>query len=529
MNNARRVLGKYGCSDLRSMIASRLKMIVAAVAVMMGSTAAMAGTPHVTLCDSSGFSNAYTMSGTAIGLPSTNGCSAGTTSFVQIGSDNTNSADQISLSNGSVTIQATNGIQMNGAVDMANNTIDGLAAGQLSGNSKQAVNGSQLYATNEQVTNNTNAINALTGAIGLVKQDPTTRNINVGPDTDGTVVDFKGTQGARVLESVANGAVNATSQQAVNGSQLYAVSSSTAQALGGGAAVNPDGTISAPTYTVNGQAVNNVGDAITNLDGRVAQAGAGVTNLTNAINNGTIGLVQQDQTTRTITVAKDTDGTVVDITGTSGARQLTGVAAGSLSATSTDAVNGSQLYATNIQVDALNQRVQNISIGGNSVVASQANDTPATATGANSTAIGNGAQSTAANSVALGDHSVASQDNTVSVGSAGNERRVTNVAAGVAGTDAANMNQLNAVQNNVNTVAREAFSGVAAAMAMPNLTPMQPGRTVVAAGVANYRGYTAIGLGGTYRSEDSHWLVNAAASVTPHGDAGVRGQVGYEF
>jgi autotransporter adhesin len=91
------------------------------------------------------------------------------------------------------------------------------------------------------------------------------------------------------------------------------------------------------------------------------------------------------------------------------------------------------------------------------------------------------------------------------------------------------MNQLNAVQNNVNTVAREAFSGVAAAMAMPNLTPMQPGRTVVAAGVANYRGYTAIGLGGTYRSEDSHWLVNAAASVTPHGDAGVRGQVGYEF
>lgn len=44
------------------------------------------------------------------------------------------------------------------------------------------------------------------------------------------------------------------------------------------------------------------------------------------------------------------------------------------------------------------------------------------------------------------------------------------------------MNQLNAVQSSVNTVSREAFAGVAAAMAMPNLTPSAPGKTVVAAG-----------------------------------------------
>ncbi|VXB60288.1 hypothetical protein BURKHO8Y_140387 [Burkholderia sp. 8Y] len=52
---------------------------------------------------------------------------------------------------------------------------------------------------------------------------------------------------------------------------------------------------------------------------------------------------------------------------------------------------------------------------------------------------------------------------------------------------------------------------------------------MVAAGVGNYKGYTAIGLGATYRSRDSRWLVNAAASITQHGDTGVRGQVGYEF
>ncbi|SAK45409.1 Burkholderia oligomeric coiled-coil adhesin A, BoaA [Caballeronia fortuita] len=37
-----------------------------------------------------------------------------------------------------------------------------------------------------------------------------------------------------------------------------------------------------------------------------------------------------------------------------------------------------------------------------------------------------------------------------------------NVANGVEGTDAVNMNQFNAVQSSVDTVAREAFAGVAA-------------------------------------------------------------------
>jgi hypothetical protein len=52
----------------------------------------------------------------------------------------------------------------------------------------------------------------------------------------------------------------------VNGSQLYKTSSSVANALGGGSVVNPDGTVKAPSYTVNNAAVNNVGDAIKALD-----------------------------------------------------------------------------------------------------------------------------------------------------------------------------------------------------------------------------------------------------------------------
>jgi autotransporter adhesin len=52
---------------------------------------------------------------------------------------------------------------------------------------------------------------------------------------------------------------------------------------------------------------------------------------------------------------------------------------------------------------------------------------------------------------------------------------------------------------------------------------------VVGAGVANYKGFSAVSAGVTYRSQNGHWLVNGAASVTQQGDAGVRAQAGYEF
>ncbi|MFP3570418.1 hypothetical protein SB772_40950, partial [Paraburkholderia sp. SIMBA_030] len=53
-----------------------------------------------------------------------------------------------------------------------------------------------------------------------------------------------------------------------------------------------------------------------------------INNLTYNITNGKIGLTLQDEDTRDITVAKDTDGANVDFTGTAGARQLMGLANG---------------------------------------------------------------------------------------------------------------------------------------------------------------------------------------------------------
>jgi len=152
--------------------------------------------------------------------------------------------------------------------------------------------------------------------------------------------------------------------------------------------------------------------------------------------------------------------------GTGAEVSITNLAAGSETATSTDAVNGSQLWhwtqdTSNIYSNySLYNDINNLSNGSGGVKYFNVNSTlanssaggsnsiaigpVAAASGNNSVAVGNGATATGDNSVAIGAGSVADRDNTVSVGSAGNDRQITNVAAGTQGTDAVNVNQLTA-------------------------------------------------------------------------------------
>ncbi|GJH37518.1 outer membrane protein [Paraburkholderia hospita] len=258
---------------------------------------------------------------------------------------------------------------------------------------------------------------------------------------------------------ITNVAAGYAATDAVNVSQLQsedakvnAAGSSIANVLGGGSTYDAStGTITGPAFTLGGKTVTSIAGAITNLDDRVTQNSTSISNIMNQIDNGQFGsLVQQVSPTGAVTVAASTGGTLVNFAGTAGARVLTGVANGSVNASSKDAVNGSQLYATNQNLANLTNVVNNISTTGSGTAAQSkyfhANSTLAdsSATGTNATAIGGAASASGANSVALGSGSVADSDNTVSVGSAGNERRITNVADAVAGTDAVNYAQMNA-------------------------------------------------------------------------------------
>ncbi|HFI7141665.1 TPA: YadA-like family protein [Escherichia coli] len=237
----------------------------------------------------------------------------------------------------------------------ATNKISNVQAGIVSSDSTDAINGSQLYGLADSFTSylgggadisDTGVLTGPTYSIGG------TEYTNVGDALaaintsfsdslgdallwDTTAGKFSAKHGINndpsVITDVANGAVSSTSSDAINGSQLYGVSDYIADALGGNAVVNADGSITAPTYAIAGGSYNNVGDALEAIDTTLDDA-----LLWDATANDGAGAFSA--------------GRGVDNT----ASKITNVANGAISATSSDAINGSQLYTTNKYIaDAL--------------------------------------------------------------------------------------------------------------------------------------------------------------------------------
>ncbi|MEF9503677.1 YadA-like family protein [Burkholderia sp. 1B3(2022)] len=170
-------------------------------------------------------------------------------------------------------------------------------------------------------------------------------------DAAKSTVTLAGEKGS-TLKNVAAGAVNATSMEAVNGSQLYGASQSMATALGGGSQAGADGTISAPSYSLAGgtTTVNSVGAAIDNLDGRVTANTGDISTLKDTIENSGLIDPETGHAIASVRYDRNEDGSAnhASVTlGDAGAPVgLHNVATGAVSATSTDAVNGSQLHGT---------------------------------------------------------------------------------------------------------------------------------------------------------------------------------------
>ncbi|PIT67748.1 hypothetical protein CER18_09775, partial [Bartonella tribocorum] len=93
-------------------------------------------------------------------------------------------------------------------------------------------------------------------------------------------------------------------------------------------------------------AFEGVGSSFTNLHNEVTNA---VTNINKHINDVVSdSLVKQDDATKIIKIGAEKGGTSISIANSGdAARTLTGVKGGELTETSTDAVNGSQLYSMN--------------------------------------------------------------------------------------------------------------------------------------------------------------------------------------
>ncbi|WDS28678.1 YadA-like family protein [Burkholderia ambifaria] len=345
------------------------------------------------------------------------------------GGGSANAVEYDSTTKNSVTLGGTG----SAAVKLTN-----VRAATLAANSTDAVNGAQLFATNNRVTNveqslkDSGVIDPSTGeSLAVVYNDATKSTVALG-GTGGTVV-----------TNVKAGKVASASKDAVNGGQLYDVSSSVASALGGQTIVNADGTLSKPTYKVGDKTFNNVGDA---LQAAAASGGGAGGEDANAVHYDGAG-----KTSVTLGGA-----------GASNPVSLKNVATGQAA---TDAVNVAQLQSgmsdvkDEIKKDlgdgTLNMKyikvnaagMQANALGKNSVaIGSQAN-----ATNVDTLAIGSGARASGVNSIAIGVNSVAADANTVSIGDVGATRRIVNVSDGVDDTDAVNMKQLTNVMHSANT------------------------------------------------------------------------------
>jgi len=111
------------------------------------------------------------------------------------------------------------------------------------------------------------------------------------------------------------------------------------------------------------------------------------------------------------------------------------------------------------------------------------------------------------------------------------------VAPGVAGTDAVNVNQLNGVNNNLNSridsvnnridgVAKNAYAGVASAMALQMPASYVPGKTVMRIGVGAFKGEGAVGISFRRTSDNNAWSLSGGVATSR---AGVGATIGAEW
>lgn len=442
--------------------------------------------------------------------------------------------------------------------------INNVAAGELSAGSTQAVNGGQLYATNQtvasqgdQITKNTTDISNLDQRVTTNTTDITNLQasdaLSVKYDSAAkTSVTFGGADTGASPVVLKNVAAGTDDTDAVNVKQLKGVQSSIDQ-LGALAVQYDDSTKAMITLGgANGTKITNVqagtlsatstdavnGSQLYATNQQVSKNTTDITNLqenvTN-IQNGKAGLVQQQDPNGQITVGAGTGGTSVNFSGTQGDRTLTGVAAG---VNANDAVNKGQLDSAISNVSGNVTNIQN-----------QTNANSAWISRADAGSIGSTATATGKNSVAVGQGSVADRDNSFSVGAKGSERQVTNVAAGTAPTDAVNVQQLNdnlaassassqsytdqrvgQVYNDLNTVKKDMYGGVASALAVAGLPqPTGAGRSMVSAATSNYHGQQGFAAGYSYVTENNKWVVKASVTGNTRSDFGAVVGAGYQW
>ncbi|EGO6461095.1 trimeric autotransporter adhesin SadA [Salmonella enterica] len=359
--------------------------------------------------------------------------------------------------------------------------ITNLAAGTLAADSTDAVNGSQLYETNQKVDQNTSAIADINTSITNLSSDNLSWN-----ETTSSFSASHGSSTTNKITNVAAGELSEESTDAVNGSQLFETNEKVDQNTTDIAANTTNITQNSTAIENLNTSVSDINTSITGLTDNAllwdedigafsANHGGSTSKITNvaagalsedstdAVNGSQLYETNQkvDQNTSAIADINtsitnlgtdalswdDEEGAFSASHGTSGTNKITNVAAGEIASDSTDAVNGSQLYETNMLISQYSESISQlagdtsetyITENGTGVKYIRTNDNglegqDAYATGNGATAVGYDAVASGAGSLALGQNS-SSIDGSIALGSGSTSNRA--ITTGIRETSA---------------------------------------------------------------------------------------------
>lgn len=334
---------------------------------------------------------------------------------------------------------------------------------------------------------------------------------------NGAVLSVGSAGNERQIQNVAAGRINATSTDAINGSQLFAVANRIEN-------LNPfvfsghNGSGSSPaegTFKYNPNSANNPLKLI---------AGEGLKMTSNGTNEYTLSVIGGGATGAT--GAKGDKGDPgkdgKDADGTFGLVDETGTTDGSISKKLNNTIQIKGDAGTKVQVfdkatgKTSEKEVQNIFVkkDGDALKASLNPDLTVNSVTTNELKAG---------PVTINKDGIDAGNTTIK-----------NVAPGKNGTDAVNVDQLNQkfgdVNSSVNKVDNNARAGVAQALATAGLPQAYlPGKSMLAIGGSHYRGETGYAVGLSSISDGGHWIIKGTASGNSRGHFGATVAVGYQW
>ena len=322
------------------------------------------------------------------------------------------------------------------------------------------------------------------------------------------------------ITNVQNGEVSATSQDAINGGQLYAQGTGISSIIGGDTVYNAeDGTFT--NSDIGGTGESNIDGAIASIRQGTIEISENVQINTESITTNTTNIA-----TNTTNIATNTSNITTNTTNIK---------------TNTDKLNAGLNFGADSGANI------NKPIGDGSVLSfTGGNNITTTADGSSIKFDLNGnisVDSVTVGTTIINSEGISMQDgpSMTSQGLYAGNQRMTGVAEGVEATDAVNYSQLSALDSRLNNnmsdlgykideVEDDANAGISAAMAMSAMPQAYiAGKSLIGGGVGTYNGESAVAIGFSKLSNDGRWVIKVNGSADTQGNVGGAVGAGFHF